>query len=362
MMPIRNKARAEQGRRSKSTKPLRAAGGTATLGLVAILVAACAGGGGSAGDGGSAPADDTFKIGMLPKLTALPAFEAASVGAKEASDELGIEFVYDGPTGADTAAQVQFIEQWAAQGFDAITVSANDPDALAPALKAAQQAGIVTTTWDSDVQVEGRQAFMTQTTEDAIAKCMVDEMARPTDGKGKFLIITSVLTASNQNAWMDAMKKYIAKSYPEMEIAAVEPGEEDLQTSQNIASSWLRANPDAAGIWGVTTVGTAAAANVVDQMGLNGDVIVTGLGTPNEMRPYVESGAAPSFCLWDFKDLGYATIYLTHALLDGTFEEQSKKGFLEAGRLGELEFIAPDRVLLGDPTVFNADNIADYDF
>ena len=342
-------------RRSTTIQRLRYGGIAASIGLISLVLAACSGGGNSGGD-------DTYKIGMLPKLTALPAFEAAAKGAQEAADELGIEFVYDGPTGADTAAQVQFIEQWTTQGFDAITVSANDPDALVPALEAAQGAGLVTTTWDSDVQADGRQAFMTQTTESAIAKCMVDEMAAPTEGKGKFLIITSVLTASNQNAWMDEMKKYIAAEYPEMEIAAIEPGEEDLQTSQNIAESWLRANPDATGIWGVTTVGTAAAANVVDQMGLIGDIVVTGLGTPNEMRPYIQSGAAQSFCLWDFADLGYATIYLTESLLDGTFEEQSKRGYLEAGRLGELEFIEPDRVLLGDPTVFNTENIADYDF
>jgi len=336
-------------------KRLRHVGAVGSIGVVAVLLAACAGGPG-------ANEDHQYKIGMLPKLTALPAFEAAAAGGKEASEELGIDFVYDGPTGADTAAQVQFIEQWTSQGFDAITVSANDPDALVPSMKAADAAGVVTTTWDSDVQADGRKAFMTQTTTEAIAQCMVDEMAAPTGGTGKFLIITSVLTASNQNAWMAAMKEYIAQKYPGMEIAAIEPGEEDLQKSQNIASSWLRANPDAAGIWGVTTVGTAAAANVVDQMKLNGKVIVTGLGTPNEMRPYVESGAAPSFCLWDFKDLGYADIYLTKAVLDGTFEEQSKSGFLEAGRLGKLKFIAPDTVLLGDPTVFNKENIADYDF
>ena len=45
---------------------------------------------------------------------------------------------YNGPTSASAAKQVPFIDTAVRQGYDAIIISANDPNAVAPALKRAQ--------------------------------------------------------------------------------------------------------------------------------------------------------------------------------------------------------------------------------
>ena len=66
-----------------------------------------------------------------------------------------------------------------------------------------------------------------------------------------------------------------------------------------------------------TTVGIAAAAKAMTDEGLCDTVKVSGLGLPDEMRAYTESGCAPQFALWSFVDLGYLTYYATYGIATG---------------------------------------------
>ena len=79
-------------------------------------------------------------------------------------------------------------------------------------------------------------------------------MAAETDKKGKFLIVTGSLTAPNTNDWIAAMKKRFKDRYPKMKVASVQPGEENLQKGIDVTKSYLSANPDTAGVFGITTV------------------------------------------------------------------------------------------------------------
>ena len=340
-----------------STRRLRVVS-TVLLAALAVVVAASCGVGQQptqGGGGGGGPA----KICMMPKLVGIPYFNASEKGAEEAAKELDVELVYDGPTEAKAALQSQMIEQFIQQQCGAITVAANDPDALAPAMKKAGEAGIATGAWDADVAPEARDIFVNQATFQAIGYELVDVMAKQTDGKGKFLVVTGSLTAPNQVAWLKEMRERMKEKYPEMSIASVEPGEEDLQLGIDITKNYLRANPDTAGVFGITSVALPGAAEAVEQAGLQGEVAVTGLSTPNEMKPYIESGAVEEFVLWNPVDLGYLAVHVANAQIEGNMP---KSGTFEAGRLGKVKLLAEDEVLLGPPLVFSEKNIDEYDF
>jgi rhamnose transport system substrate-binding protein len=342
-----------------STRRLRVVS-TVLLAALAVVVAASCGVGqqptqGGGGGGGGGPA----KICMMPKLVGIPYFNASEKGAEEAAKELDVELVYDGPTEAKAALQSQMIEQFIQQQCGAITVAANDPDALAPAMKKAGEAGIATGAWDADVAPEARDIFVNQATFQAIGYELVDVMAKQTDGKGKFLVVTGSLTAPNQVAWLKEMRERMKEKYPDMSIASVEPGEEDLQLGIDITKNYLRANPDTAGVFGITSVALPGAAEAVEQAGLQGEVAVTGLSTPNEMKPYIESRAVEEFVLWNPVDLGYLAVHVANAQIEGNMP---KSGTFEAGRLGKVKLLAEDEVLLGPPLVFSKENIDEYDF
>ena len=79
-----------------------------------------------------------MKIALLVKSLGNGFFEAANKGAEEAAKELGgVEIIYTGPTTTTAEGQIEVINSLIAQGVDAIAISANDPDAVVPALKKA---------------------------------------------------------------------------------------------------------------------------------------------------------------------------------------------------------------------------------
>ncbi len=85
-------------------------------------------------------------------------FDAANKGALEAAKELGnVDIIYTGPTQATPEGQIDIINQLVSQKVNAIAVSANDADALVPALKAAMAAGVTVISFDSGVSKDGRQ-------------------------------------------------------------------------------------------------------------------------------------------------------------------------------------------------------------
>src|SRR5690606_27702934 len=93
-----------------------------------------------------------MKIGLVAKSLGNGFFEAANKGAQEAAKELGgVEVIYTGPTTTTAEGQIEVINSLIAQGVDAIAISANDPDAVVPALKKAAQRGIKVISWDSGV-------------------------------------------------------------------------------------------------------------------------------------------------------------------------------------------------------------------
>ena len=90
-----------------------------------------------------------------------PWFDDTARGIKQAGEELGVNAYMVGPAQADAAQQIAMIEDEIAKGVDAICVVPNDPIAIEPVLKKAQDKGIITITHESagqknvDYDVEG---------------------------------------------------------------------------------------------------------------------------------------------------------------------------------------------------------------
>ena len=155
------------------------------------------------------------------------------------------------------------------------------------------------------------------------------------------------------------MQARLKAKYPQMQLVAIKPCNEDQQVAFQVTQDLMKAYPDLKGIFGISSVAFPGAAEAVKQAGETGKVLVTGLSTPNNMKPYVLDGTVKSVILWNTQDLGYLTVYAAEALATGKLKAGATS--LQAGRLGAKQ-IQGDNILLGNILVFTKDNIGKYNF
>ena len=307
----------------------------------------------STGNAGSRPV-----IAMMPKAKGDPYFVSARKGAEEAAAQLGVELIWDGPTSLDAARQNELVESWITRRVDAIAVSVQNPASISTVLRKARARGIKVLTWDADAEPDARDYFINQATPEGIGNTLTDEAARLLGGRGDFAVITSALSAPNQNAWLAVIRQRLAEKHPGLRLVTVRPSDDDRDKAFAETQTVLRANPTVKLIMAIAAPAVPGAAEAVRQAGRT-DVQVMGLSLPNLNKKYVHEGVVQVVMLWNTGDLGYLTVQAaTLAARDALARGATS---IQAGRLGSME-VRGDEVLLGAPLVMTKANIDQYDF
>ncbi|NOT61966.1 MAG: substrate-binding domain-containing protein, partial [Acidobacteria bacterium] len=306
----------------------------------------------------SAPPAKKLTVGMMPKAKGDPYFISCRKGAEEAARELGVDLLWDGPTGLDPAKQNEVVEAWITRGVDVIAVSVENRAGISTVLRKARERGIKVVTWDADAEKDARDFFINQATPEGIGQTLMDEAARMLGGKGEFAIITGALSAANQNEWIKHIKARLAEKYPEMKLVTIQPSDDDRDKAFTAAQNIMKVHPTVKVIVAISAPAVPGAAEAVKQSGRT-DVKVTGLSLPNLCKPYVHADVIESVVLWDTGNLGYLVVAASQAMMAG--ELKAGASALSAGRLNRLD-VKGDNVLLGAPMIFNKANIDKYDF
>lgn len=307
--------------------------------------------------GGAKPAH-RLTIAVMPKAKGDPYFISCRRGAEEAARQLGVDLIWDGPTGLDAAKQNEVVEGWITRGVDAIAVAVENSAGISTVLRKARERGIKVVTWDADAARDARDYFVNQATPEGIGFTLVDEGARLLGGKGEFAIVTGTLSAANQNSWMDFMRKRVAEKYPNMKLAVIRPSDDDRDKAFAETQTILKVYPNVKLVIAISAPALPGAAEAVQQAGRT-DVSVIGLSLPNLNKRYVHDGTVQAVVLWNTGNLGYLTVYTATLLA----EDKLPKGAtsLDAGRLGTIK-VEGDQVILGQPVIFNKANIDRFDF
>lgn len=310
---------------------------------------------------GSAPASNhKIKVAFVPKLQGIPYFEAMNAGGKKAANELGIEWLYQGPTTADAAAQADIVRSFIQQGVDALIVAPNDPDSMAPVLKEAAAKGIKVATSDTDAPNSVRDVFVSQASVDGIALALADGMMKAMGGKGKYAIVACGATAANSNAWIAAEKSYAKVKYPDAQLVDVIYAGEDQAKATSMATDLMVAHPDLTGLMGVCSSTTPAIAQAVKDAGKIGKVFTVGLATPKSMAPYLKDSSCSGAWIWDVQNLGYLTAWAGQQLAEGKAFQAINK---VSSALPSVEFDAKTKVLLLGPALaITKDNVDSFNY
>ena len=334
----------------------RLASAVAISTIAAVLISGCATD--TPSEPGEEPTDIT--IAMLPKALSIPYFDVSSAGAETAAEELGITLTVIGPSEPTAAAQLPFINTAVQQQVDGITVAATDSQALAPSLRQAMESGLNVTTFDSDVETDARTIFVNQVDPDEFALAMLESVGEQMNYEGQLALLSGLPTAQNQNDWIAVMEAELATpKWANVELVTIAYSDSVDQKSVEVFNGLLQTYPDLAGVVALDAVALPAAARTLQQS--DRELALGGGALPNSMKEYIEDGTVQDFVLWDVEKLGYLSIYATYALIVGDIEGQPGETF-EAGSLGEFTVGEGGEIILGPPTIFNADNIAGFNF
>ncbi|MCR4797945.1 MAG: substrate-binding domain-containing protein [Lachnospiraceae bacterium] len=291
--------------------------------------------------------------------------ELLGQGFKEAVEASGGTAIIKDPASATADAQISEISSLISQGVDSILVAANDENALQAVLQEASDAGIKILTVDSDVAANSRAVFVNQASTELIGQTLLDACYDIAGGEGQYAILSATSQATNQNAWIEAMKAAAEadSKYANLELVEVAYGDDEPQKSTDQTQALLEKYPDLKVICAPTTVGIAAAAKVLQDSGSS--VKLTGLGLPSEMVEYIgedDAHSCPYMYLWNMIDLGNLAGYTSVALVNGDLTGAVGDTY-EAGSMGTFEVVdvnGATQVILGNPFKFDASNVQEW--
>jgi len=300
----------------------------------------------------------TLRVAMVVKNLGNSFFEACRDGGLEAAKELGgVELIFQGPPTPTAEGQIEIIDSLIAQKVDAFAISANDVDALVPICKKAMKAGIKVISFDSGIAPEGRILHLAPSGDEFIGRSQVKMLADLIGSKGEIAILSASSQATNQNAWIEWMKKELTKpEYKNMKLVTTVYGDDLSDKSYREAMGLFKSYPNLKGIIAPTTVGIAAAGKAIEDAGLQGKVQLTGLGLPSEMKQYIKDGTCLKMSLWNPIDLGYSATYIAAQIVRGKIKGKSGE-VMKVGRMGNITIGAGNVAVMSEPYVFDKSNI-----
>ena len=284
-----------------------------------------------------------------------PWFDDTARGIKQAGEELGVNAYMVGPAQADAAQQIAMIEDEIAKGVDAICVVPNDPVAIEPVLKKAQDKGILTITHESSDQknvsydVEGFDNAQ-------YGAHIMDLLVKYMGSQGQYVNFLGNLTAVTLNQWVDAETARQKEKYPNLK-RVTDPivSNENTQTTHDKMLEVIKTYPDLKGAIGSSSAEIPGIGLAIEEKGLQGKIAAVGPGIPSMNRELIKSGAVKAITVKRPKDMGYVQVWLMTFLLKGGKVVDG----LEIPNLGKIHLkgktIYPDAPTFTDITKENID-------
>jgi ribose transport system substrate-binding protein len=196
------------------------------------------------------PAEGPMTFLLIPKSVGHPFWGDLEKGMHAQGVELGVQTIFHGPELALAEGQIDLFDTYLNMGVDAIGMAPNDPATVPPLVEAAEEAGILFLTFDTDAPESGRSMYIG--TDNVVGgEQGADAMLELLEGEGKVALVTGGLTALNLNQRLEGFQE-AASAYPDIEIVDTVAHGDALETGVPLIVDLLTANPDLKGIYAVS--------------------------------------------------------------------------------------------------------------
>jgi simple sugar transport system substrate-binding protein len=259
-----------------------------------------------------------YEIVVIVKLEH-PWFDDMKIGIDQAAKELGVNAYMVAPAEADAAQQVALIETAIARGVDAICVVPNDPAALEPVLKKAQNAGIITITHEAPT-AENVSFDIEAFDNSVMGRRFIDNVVKYGSSSGNYAFFVGNLTAETHMERFNAAVKYQQEKYPNLKLITNPPlvSNENTQVAYEKTLELLQTQGS-----NLTAIVTSAAGSppgvgrALEEKGLGSKIVSIGSSVPSIVKPFVDKGFPTVISLWRPADAGYVQVWLAKELLEG---------------------------------------------
>lgn len=234
-------------------------------------------------------------------------------GMQEKAEELSVRVVML-ESDWDVVQQAADIEDFLAQGVDALIVNAADADGVIPSIEKANEAGVPVFSIDSAAN-GGEVLSHSGNDLYCIGYRSMEYLAEQLGGSGKVLHMNGV-PGLMIVTWNDEGVNQFVSENPDIELVMQAYGEWDQAKAQAITEDVLTANPDLAGVYVISESMTGGVIQALAAAGLTDTVLVMNGGYGPESQGWLEEGKTIATMEWASKGgaaelMQYVYDYLT---------------------------------------------------
>ncbi|MFE4868264.1 substrate-binding domain-containing protein [Streptomyces sp. NPDC056682] len=294
---LRRRAGATPGAPSGTAGSRGGGPGAVKLAVAAVCVAAVVGGVALLNPGSTS---STTKMGLSLSTLNNPFFVQMKEGAQAEAKAEGIDLTVTDAQN-DASQQTNQIQNFTGTGMKSIIVNPVDSDAVGPAVRAADQAGIPVVAADRGVN---KADIATLVASDNVAggKLAAQTLAEKLGGKGKIAVLQGTAGTSASRERGAGFAEGL-KAYPGIEVVARQPADFDRTKGLDVMTNLLQSHPD---VTGVFAENDEMALGAVKALGgrAGSSVSVVGFdGTPDGFKA-VEAGTLYASVAQQPKELG----------------------------------------------------------
>lgn len=310
--------------------------------------------------------ESEWQIALVPQYGPASWWVRGNVGTMKFVEDTGINAFEASPAVQDVASQIQTVEDLIAQGVDAICICPIDPTAMETVFEEALEAGIVVITHEGNGNAKNClydiEAFVNT---DFGAK-LGELMAESLDGEGTYATLVGQVTKASHMAWIEGTVDYCTENAPGMKLLNDEwpngTSDDTYEGAYNAAKELLTKYPEIDCFRTCSSLEPTGVGKAIEELGLQGEVSIVGVGTPNDLRELVKNGTMSYICVWDPAAACYAMETLAVKILRGEPIEDGVDLGVEGWN--DMKFYDEDGlVLVGNGwLIMDKDNIDEYDF
>jgi ribose transport system substrate-binding protein len=227
----------------------------------------------------SAAAADTIRIGITQNNVGVDSYqttyERAFIQAAEERDDVEV-VVLD--AGGDVARQIGQLQDLIQQRVDAIIIWPTSGQAVVPAVRAAQQAGIPVVVTNSNIAVEGMDFIAAFSGPNNIVQGnhAAEMMCEALGGEGQIVQITGQPGYTTAIERQQGFEERLAEECPDVEIIATQPGDWNRERAQRVMENFLVQFDDIDGVYAGDDNMGIGALNAAKDAGRADDIIFIG--------------------------------------------------------------------------------------